>query len=133
MYLISIVALPPKLNQPPLLLKPRIRVPRQTIPRDIDIRMNILDQTLKTDIIILRANEPQNNKVHVRAVEILLELVHDVHLDAAHTVLVERVPADAHDHGEDGGLVARGGRGREARPAVVDAGGNVVVAADGEA
>ena len=56
-----------------------------------------------------------------------------MHLDAAHTVLVERVPADAHDHGEDGGLVARGGRGREARPAVVDAGGNVVVAADGEA
>ena len=56
-----------------------------------------------------------------------------MHLDAAHTVLVERVPADAHDHGEDGGLVARGGRGREARPAVVDAGGDVVVAADGEA
>ena len=95
--------------------------------------MNILDQTFQTNIIILRANETQNNKIHVRAVEILLELVHDVHLDAAHTVLVERVPADAHDHGEDGGLVARGGRGREARPAVVDARGDVVVAADGEA
>jgi hypothetical protein len=95
--------------------------------------MNILDQTLQTDIIVLGPDEAQDDEVHVRAVKVLLELVHDVHLDAAHAVLVERVPADAHDHGEDGGLVARGGRGREARPAVVDARGDVFVAADGEA
>jgi hypothetical protein len=95
--------------------------------------MDILDQTLQTDIIVFGPDETQDNQVHVRAVKVLLELVHDVHLDAAHAVLVERVPADAHDHGEDGGLVARGGRRGEARPAVVDARGDVFVAADGEA
>lgn len=54
-------------------------------------------------------------------VEILLEVVHDVHLDAAHRVLVERIPANAHDHGVDGGRVGGGGGGREAGPAVVNA------------
>ena len=59
------------------------------------------------------------------AVEIDLEIVHEVHFDAAHGVLVEGVPADAHDHGVDGGGVAGGGRGGEAGIAVVDARGDV--------
>lgn len=67
------------------------------------------------------------------AVKIRREIVQDVHLDAAHRVLVEGVPADAHDHGEDGGLGADGGAGREAREAVVDARRDGGVSADGEA
>ena len=56
-----------------------------------------------------------------------------MHLDAADRVLVEGVPADTHYHWVDGGDVLGGGGRREARPAVVDAGFDVLVAADGEA
>ena len=67
------------------------------------------------------------------AIEIRIELVHDVHFNAAHGVLVEWIPADAHYHGVDGGFVVGSGAGGQAGPAVVDAGLEVFVSADGEA
>jgi hypothetical protein len=116
----SNLTLPPKLQKALLLFKPRIRLSLQTIFRNLNISPNVLHQTLQTNIIILRANEPQNHQIHMAPVEVLLEIVHDVHFDAAHRVLVERVPADAHDHRKHCGFVGSGGRGREAGPAVVD-------------
>lgn len=90
--------LPPQIR---ILAALRPRIPRQTPLRNRDIRLNILDQALHTHIVILRPDIAQDADGHLAAVEILLELVHDVHLGAAHRVLVEGVVPDRHHHRED--------------------------------
>lgn len=163
------------LKFPQIRILPQLRItrPLQAPPRNLNIRHNILNQALLAHIIILGPNKPQNHQIHMTAVKVPLKLMHNMNLDAAHRVLVKRVPPDAHDHrvhgalvgrqagrcaffffcsvaGDDdghgignfgagvvdfalGGVLACCGGGRETGPAVVDAGFDVLLAADCEA
>ena len=84
-----------------MVLIPLIPLPRQTPPGNLDIRADILDQSLHPGIIILRPDIPQDHQVHARVVEVVGEGVHDVDFDAADGVFVERIVADGEDAGED--------------------------------
>jgi len=85
-----------KLQQIRILLKLRIPLPLQTPPRNLDIKLNILNQTLLANIIILGPDESQNDQIHMTAVEILFEFVQYVDFDGADGVFVKGVPADGH-------------------------------------
>lgn len=116
-----------KLQQIRILLKLRIPLPLQTPPRNLDIKLNILNQTLLANIIILGPDESQNDQIHMTAVEILFEFVQYVDFDGADGVFVKGVPADGHYLGVH---FVGGGEGGVA---VVDARFDVLVAAYCEA
>jgi hypothetical protein len=81
---------------PPLPFQPYpvIRLPLQTLPRNIAVRLDILDQALLAHVVVLGPDEAQDQQVQRRAVEVGGEGVQDVNLDATHGVLVEGVEAD---------------------------------------
>lgn len=107
----------------------------KTAASDVDIGLNVFDQAVFADVVVLGPDEPKNREVHVAAVEVLREFLHDVDLNAPDRVFVEWVPADRHNHGEDRSLIVRnlilgsgrvwglskGLRWRQAGPAEVDA------------
>lgn len=68
-----------KLNQVLIVLQLEIGRPLQTPLRHLNIHIDILDQTLLAHIIVLRSYKPTNEQIHPRTVEILLELVENVH------------------------------------------------------
>ena len=81
----------------------------QAATSHVDIRFDVLDQALLAHVVVLGPNEAQNEQIHMTVVEVLLEIMHDVDFDAAHGVLVIRIPANGHDHGVDRAFVVRPG------------------------
>lgn len=116
---------PLKILQPAVLLELVVGRPLQTPPRDVTIRLDIVDERLERHVVVLGPDEAQHEQVQGGAVEVVGEVVQQVDLDAAHRVLVERVEADA-QHRRVHGRVARGRvrrrRQRQAHEAVVHAG-----------
>lgn len=83
----------------------RIGRSAEALPCNVDICLDVLDKTFFVDVVILGPYEAENQDVHVAVVEIGLEVMHDMYLDAAHCVLVEWIPTNRHDHWIDGALV----------------------------
>lgn len=69
---------PPKLQQIPVPLQHQISLPVQTPLRDVDVHIDVLYQTLLAHVVVLGPYEAADEQVHPRAVEIVLEGVHDV-------------------------------------------------------
>jgi hypothetical protein len=122
--------LPTEAQQILVLLKLLVSFSGKTVLRDLDISLNIVHQTFQTKVVIFRSDEAQYHQIHMTVVEVVFEAVHDVHLDTAHGVLVERIPADTHHHREDGRPVAGSKGRRETSPAVVDTGLDILVSTD---
>lgn len=94
----------------PLLGRPGL--PAQTLPRHVAVDVDVLDQSLQPAVVLLLADEAQDQQPHGHVVEVARELVQHVHLGGAHRVLVEGVVADGHDHGVYLVGGRRRGRGR---------------------
>ena len=77
------------------ILKRRIPRPLQTPLRDLAVDLDVLDQCLEADVVVLGPDEPQDQQVQRRAVEVAREVVQDVDLHRPHRVLVVRVVSDA--------------------------------------
>lgn len=105
-------ALDPREIQQPLLpllqTYPPIAFPLQTSPRHVAVRLDILDQTLLTHVVVLGPDEAQNQQIERRAVEVSGKGVQDVDFNAALGVFVEGIEADR----EDGFVDVVGGRRR---------------------
>lgn len=114
---------PRKIQQPLLALPvhpdPPIGLPRQTLPRHVAVRLDVLDETVLAHVVVLGPDEAEDEQVERGGVEVGREGVQDVDLDAAHGVFVERVVADGQDGVVDVGRRCRcrrrrgrcGGRG----------------------
>src|SRR2546421_1296578 len=65
---------PREIQQPllpfPLQTYPPIAFPLQTLPRHVAVRLDILDQTLLTHVVVLGPDEAQNQQVERYAVEV---------------------------------------------------------------
>jgi len=85
---------PSKILQPRLHAVPRIRRPGQTLPGDVAVGLDVVDQTVFGHVVVLGPDEAEDEQVERGAVEIRAERVQDVDLDAAHCVAVEGVVAD---------------------------------------
>lgn len=72
------------------------------MPRHATVKLNVLNQGLKTLVVLLLADEAQNQQPHVGIVKVGREGVQDMDLCAPHSVLVKGVVANRHDHGEGG-------------------------------
>lgn len=103
----------------------------QTLLGDLAVKVDILDQGLEALIVLLLADKAQDQQAHMGVVKVGAELVQDMHLGAAHGVLVKRVISNRHDHREDeervGGASAVGVVGGQGERGVakVHAGGDV--------
>ena len=95
--------LPAKRHQIPIRPARPIRLPLQAPPRDLDVLADILDQRLLAHVIVFRPDEPQDQQVHVRGVEVGGEGVQDVDF------LVERGGV------RRGGMKGKGGEGRRGK------------------
>ena len=82
---------------------------RQALPRHVAVHADVLDQRLQAAVVPLVAHKAQNQEAHRAVVEVGRERAEDVHLGAAHRVLVERVVPDGHYHWVD---LEGGGGGR---------------------
>lgn len=65
------------------------------------VEVDVLDEGLEALVVLFLADEAEDEEAHVGVVEVLGELVQDMDLSAANSVLVEGVVADGHDHGVD--------------------------------
>lgn len=90
---------PPKILQPPLPPLPATfkppPLPLQTPPRNLTIKLNIINQRLQPIVVPLRPNIPQNQEIQRPPVEIRGEVVEDVDFYGAGRVVVEGVVAYA--------------------------------------
>lgn len=82
------------------------RIPLQTAARNVAVRQDVFDQRLLGHVVEFRADEAEHEQIQGRVVEVGVELVQHVDLDAARLVGVERVVA----YGQDAGVDARGAR-----------------------
>lgn len=117
--------LPPRIRtriraaaQPLIRLPCLVRVARKTPLRNSDVLADILDQRLLAHVVVLWADKPENHKTQGCAVEIPIEAMQNMDLNAARSVLVVRVVAD----GENSRVHCFGG-GRRGR--VVEVGDGV--------
>lgn len=68
---------------------------------DFAVKVDVGDEGIDTLVVLLLADEVEDEQAHGGVVEVGGELVQDVDLGTADGVLVEGVVADGHDHGED--------------------------------
>lgn len=95
------IVLPPKLLQARFSFLPFVRAPLQTPPSDVAVDLDIRDQRFLAHVVVFGAYISQHEEVQARTVEVFVEFVQNVDLDAASLVGVEGIVANAEDGGEN--------------------------------